>query len=160
LSLRMLTGAVVPSLVAIVAWFLVSPPSFRFAWGPIFLLPTIIIAWSWMSLPRRTSSQTFAVLTVSSVIVSVTAFSVLFRSQIEARTDSGVLALGFVEIEYPVAPLPDVPTAPRTMESGLVIQEPISGDQCWANYPLCTIYMGDKIGLLGRDIADGFVTLP
>lgn len=160
LSLRLLTLAVFPSIAAIIAWFVASPPSFRFAWGPIFLVPIIVIAWSWLNIPHRVRMQGFTVATVSVALLSVTAYSMLFRNQLDERNATGVVTLGSLNIGYSIAALPDVETVERTMESGLVVREPLVGDQCWSNYPLCTIFMGEKIGLLGHDIGDGFVTLP
>lgn len=160
LSLRLLAVALLPAGVAIVAWFAASPPSFRFAWGPLFLVPITIIAWSWLNLPKLPRIQGLTILAVSLAILSVTAYSALFRNQLSERTSAGFVTLGSWSIGYPIAPLPDVEVADRTMEGGLVVQEPVVGDQCWSNYPLCTIFMGEKIGLLGEDIRDGFVTLP
>jgi len=160
LSIRLLAVALFPSLAAIIAWFVASPPSFRFAWGPIFLVPIIVIAWSWLNLPRRTHMQAFTMVAVSLALLGVTTYSMLFRNQLAERNTTSFVTIGPLSIGYSIAPLPNVPTAERTMELGLVVQEPIVGDQCWSNYPLCTIFMGDKIGLLGEDIAEGFVTLP
>lgn len=160
LSVPLLAVALFPSLIAIIAWFVASPPSFRFAWGPIFLVPIIIISWSWLNLPRRTHMQALTMVAVSLALLGVTTYSMLFRNQLAERNTTSFVTIGPLSIGYSIAPLPDVPTAQRTMESGLVVQEPVVGDQCWSNYPLCTIFMGDKIGLLGQEIAEGFVTLP
>jgi len=44
IRLRPLLLAVFPSVIAALAWFTVSPPSYRFIWGPLFFTFMIPIA--------------------------------------------------------------------------------------------------------------------
>ena len=153
---RLLGIALLPSLLAVAAWFLASPPSFRFAWGPIFLIPIIVIAWSMVNASQHLPIQVTTLTLVSLTIAGVTAYSSAFRSQAPERTGTGYFIIGSVNVHYSLAPLPNVPTHEVIMKSGLVVQEPDTGDQCWANYPLCTFSMGDNITYLDDSIGSGF----
>jgi hypothetical protein len=103
-------------------------------------------------------AQGVTVALVSFAILAVTLFSALFRNQVAEKIAIGSWTLGSLNLNYSYAPLPDVATTQRTMASGLVVQEPIIGDQCWSNYPLCTYSMGDDIAFLDNSIENGFIT--
>ena len=113
-----------------------------------------------MALHRSERSGTLLLLPAACVIIIVTAFSAGFRNLAPSYSETGSFALGAWHVDYAYAPLPVVPTTPVRMITGLMVQEPDSGDQCWASYPLCTFSIGDRIGLLGESIGDGFVTVP
>lgn len=157
---RALALALLPGSLAVLAWFIASPPSFRFIWGPLFSLFFVILGAAIMAIQRAGRSVTVFLVGAAVVVLAVTSFSALFRNLGSDYTDAVEWSLGPIDVTYAVAPVPQVPTKPITMVTGLVIQEPVSGDQCWASYPLCTFSMGDRIGFLGEDIADGFVTAP
>lgn len=152
--------ALLPGGLAVVAWFIASPPSFRFIWGPLFSLFFVIIGAAITAIQRSGRSVTVVLVGVAVVVLAVTSFSAIFRNLGSEYTGEATWFLGPMQVTYPLAPVDPVPTRTITMVTGLVIQEPVSGDQCWASYPLCTFSMGDRIGLLGDTIADGFVTAP
>lgn len=163
-TMRQLLVVMVPSVVAIIAWFTISPPSFRFAWGPIFSAPVIVISAMLARIDRaqRNTSTPMVhrlpdiVIAVAAIgIIGVTVFSLGFRSQVDAITEPQTWRLGPVAIDYAIAPLPAVPTHEVTLGSGLVIRAPDTGEQCWDIHPLCTPLVGD-IEQRGASIADGF----
>jgi hypothetical protein len=53
--------------------------------------------------------------------------------------------------------MPVVETQDLNLESGLVARTPITGDQCWDVYPLCTFYPERSLGLRGPNLQDGFM---
>lgn len=157
---RALLLALLPGGLAVVAWFIASPPSFRFIWGPLFSLFFIVIGAAITAIHRAGRSVAIVFVAVAVVVLAVTSFSAVFRNLGSYYTDEAEWSLGPLHVDYSLAPVRPVPTKSITMVTGLVIQEPQSGDQCWASYPLCTFSMGDRIGLLGDEVADGFVTVP
>lgn len=161
---RQMLVVMAPSIVAVIAWFTISPPSFRFAWGPIFSAPAIVIAAALSRIDRSRGNgrvsmahrlPDLAVAMAAVGIIGVTAFSLAFRSQVDEMTDQQTWRLGPVAVEVAIAPLPQVATHDVELGSGLVIRAPDSGEQCWDVHPLCTPLVGD-IEYRGDSIADGF----
>ena len=157
---RALLLSLVPGTLATVVWFVASPPSFRFIWGPLFSMFFVVIGAAVLAVYRTGRSVTVVVAGAAIVVLAVTSFSVLFRNLNSEYTGEAQWSLGPLNVTYDLAPVPEAPTRPITMVTGLVIQEPEYGDQCWASYPLCTFSMGDRIGLMGDTISDGFFTAP
>lgn len=156
---RLLLLALVPGLVATMAWFLASPPSFRFIWGPLFACLFIPMGAALHAIYRAGRSITLALVAAAVVIFGVTAYSSAFRNLAADYTDLGHLRLGPVSVAYSLAPVPEVETRSYRTVSGLEVREPVNGDQCWGAYPLCTFSMGDRMALQGTSIGDGFVTV-
>ena len=125
--------SVLPSLVAVVSWFALTPPSYRFAWGPLFTLLTIPLGWLlWKSALTR-----IAVVGGAFAVIAVTVFSAGFRLDWAAIDQDSDWSLG-VSIPYQVAPVESVPVVGQLLPSGLSVLVPVESDQCWDNYPLCT----------------------
>ena len=158
LSIGLLFVALLPLTLATATWFLVSPPSFRFAWGPLILIPLVLIGWSGLHALDQVTLQKSVLIGVTFLVLGVTTYSSVFRNHAQERSEIGNFEIGSVNMRYTLAPLRDVPTTDREMRSGLIVKEPITGEQCWSNYPLCTYSMGDGIALYGDTIASGFVT--
>ena len=155
--------ALIPSTLALTAWFLFSPPSFRFTWGPavVFLVLPLGIALRQLRIAQHTlvagQSATKIGLVASAVCIgAVTTFSLAERNQFDTITQEQTWRLGPVAIGYAVTPIPLPPTTPIDVGNGLIIQTPSNGDQCWDNYPLCTSYTGQAITPRGPSIQDGF----
>lgn len=137
--------SVAPSLVATAVWWLVTPPSYRFAWGALFTLATIPIGWALWSLrgsadkesPPRYLRTDRLVAVMSLLVLAVTAYSALFRLDWSAINQPGTVDVG-VSIPVSFAPVIDVPVSEVRLESGVTLLLPENSDQCWANYPLCT----------------------
>jgi hypothetical protein len=136
---RLAALSAVPSLVAVLAWFVLTPPSYRFAWGPLFTLLTIPLGWLlWkISVDRVGAISRVAVAGGALAVVAVTVFSTGFRLDWAAIDQDESWTLG-VSIPYQVAPVVSVPVVEQLLPSGLAVLVPVASDQCWDNYPLCT----------------------
>ncbi|MDO8733430.1 MAG: hypothetical protein Q7L55_12810 [Actinomycetota bacterium] len=161
---RRLLLALIPSAVAILIWFFLLPPAFRFIWGPLFMLPATIIGWVLWRLyeqdhPGEAIGKAWLTPTViafSVPIVLVTVFSLVFRSDLGARKVGAHWNLG-ISIPYSVVPVRDVSVRELPLGNGLVIQLPLTSDQCWEVFPLCTPSPADALRLRGQQLTDGFL---
>lgn len=126
---------VAPGISASFFWFLVSPPSFRFGWGPLFATATVILAWGWM-VNRWADRYAIALGTLGVVGVMIAAL--------------------VVRVPTWPAQIPGAATTPLPLDSGLVIQVPDASDQCWGVFPLCTPSPASDLVLRGVDWRDGF----
>jgi hypothetical protein len=138
-------------------WWLATPPSFRFAWGPLFTLFAIPIGWSLWHLARGTTPAgvTWRRLSVAGLAVPIIA----------------VLAVGFsirldwssIDVEkrgwgvaFAVAEIPEAEVKMILLPSGLEITVPVITDQCWSAYPLCTPQAAEGLRLRGASLSEGF----
>ena len=161
---RRLLLAVFPSALAIAVWWVFLPPAFRFIWGPLFVLPATVIGWILWRLNEQdrlegVSSRAWLKLTVialSAPIILVTLFSFAFRSDLGATRVQAHWTLG-ISIPYTVVPVRDVSVRAVQLSGGLVIQEPVTGDQCWAVFPLCTSSPADDLRPRGTRLQDGYL---
>lgn len=152
-----------PSALAVTAWFVLSPPSFRFIWGPLFLLLCLPLGVLTSELSRsarspwlRQRGTAFVIFTSATVIALVTVVSITGRNQIEQMSDRETFAVGPLALPYKVAPLPRPATQEVVLPDGNLIFTPRFGDQCWDNYPLCVYFTGQNIEFRGMGIQDGF----
>lgn len=155
--------AMMPSAIAIATWWLVTPPSYRFIWGPLFTLATIPagMAWWWLARGadvnpvrrRRFVDTTVAVCALPIALVALG--SAAFRFDWATLNGSYQLQPGF---SVTIAPVPYAVTRELQLSSGLVITYPEESDQCWASYPLCS--PDPAPGLTMRDpfLGQGFTT--
>lgn len=162
-SWRALGAGLAPSVIAVIAWFVVSPPSFRFIWGPLFSLLFLVIGAALVALsrsprpwPRPRGTSVSALVACAVVVGLVTGYSTVARNQVGTITEGRDWTWGPVSIRYAVTPIPQPPVIPVEMRTGLVLETPEVGDQCWDNWPLCSFNMGDGIGLRGGSIQEGF----
>jgi hypothetical protein len=149
----------VPVFAADLVWFLASPPSFRFAWGPIFALGVVPLGaalWAWDRRDSRPALAQPAILAASLAVLAVTAVTAVTRSDPLTRTATVEWRIAGLSVSLPATPITDAPVAKRTLDSGLQVLIPTESDQCWANYPLCTAQLESTVALRGKDIADGF----
>lgn len=163
LAWHRVTAAAAPSAVAIVMWFGFSPPSYRFAFGPLFTLPIVVLAAALVALPfsstRWARLPTWVLTGVAGVLLLTTGYSALARHQVDRMTENRTWALGSITFDYAVAPIPRPETTPFTTSRGLELQVPSDGsDQCWDAWPLCTWNPSTSVGLRGSSIQQGFVT--
>lgn len=131
-----------PSVVMTVAWFVATPPSFRFAWGPVFTVLTVPLGWAaWQIVHSRTGrDRSRALMLVSALlavpVLLVTLYSAAMRLDTPAMTERREWSFG-VSIPFAVAPVPTVQTTEAGLSEGLVVRIPTSGEQCWSEFPLC-----------------------
>lgn len=153
---RGLMLAMVPSLLMTIVWWLATPPSFRFAWGPVFTLFTIPLGWLlWRVLgerrAQRRSNGTGWILAGAIVpVLAVTAYSVVARLDI-AMINSPRTWIAGVSLSYAVAPVPEPETHSVELARGLVVQVPKDGGLCWGAFPLCTPEPDGRVGYLRPD---------
>ena len=154
---RALGIAVLPSSTMILAWWLFSPPSYRFAWGPLITAVAIPVGWLWWRLRRSPNHRVLDLaLTVGVVIpvLGVAVFSAAARAPWEQFSAEASWA-GIVTYRY--APLPEVATSSRDLASGLSVIQPQNGEQCWATFPLCTPLIEPTTSFRGDVLSEGFV---
>ena len=161
IRLRVLVVALIPVIALDVLWFLASPPSFRFAWGPLFALGVIPLgaalqAWHRARTPRPTTLATATMTVAALAVLAITAVTAIWRSDPQTRTTAVEWRLGGVALSFPATPITEAPVTERTLDSGLTVLIPTESDQCWANYPLCTAQLESTVALRGADIAEGF----
>ena len=156
---RSLIVAISPSALAVIAWWTLTPPSFRFAWGPIFTVAAIPLGWSLWRLSTASSMRTLVHgATMGGLIVPVLAvvvFSSAVRLDVAAMTQERTWSLG-IHLPYAVAPIPSVETEQRDLVSGIALRVPTTGEQCWGDFPLCTPTPNPGLALRGTSIREGF----
>ena len=156
---RGLLLAMVPSVVTVFVWFFASPPSFRFAWGPLFSLGVIPLGWALYTLAQSKSiGRAIApVLTLglTTALVLLVGYCALARLD-TTWTKDRAFTLGPVQINYQVTPIPVPETKQQELPGGLVIFTPVPSDQCWDVYPLCVGQNSGEIRERGQSLQDGF----
>ena len=142
--------AVAPLAIAIAAWFLASPPSFRFAWGPVLMLPATVGGWSLWRL-RDGEVRRFTPALLAGGIVAVTVFSAF------ARLDIGAIASqrSWGPFTFAVTEPPVAATTPAMSTGGVPLVVPIGSELCWASWPWCTPLPNPDVTLLGDDFSEG-----
>jgi hypothetical protein len=158
-------ASAVPAAFTIPIWFLLTPPSFRFAWGPIFGLLAVLIGWGLFAITsseRQTRTRVqfipgLALAFGSVSVLGVVGYSTVARLDLSGSVERHTWAIGPIGIPYTVTPLllPEVSTT--TLESGLTIESPVPSDQCWGRYPLCSPQAPMTLRLQGSDLQSGFL---
>ena len=149
-----------PSALAIVAWLLFSPPSYRFAWGPLFVFGIAPLAAMLTAKqgPTGTSlhKSQWIVRTCSISVVSLIAITLTARTEFNSIDSARSWKIANLSIPYSVAPQSVVKTTSLNTDGGVAVQIPIEGDQCWATYPLCSPLPTPTLRFLGDDLESGF----
>jgi len=165
LRLRALALAMVPSLVAAAAWFVASPPSFRFAWGPVFTIGTIPLGWAVFLMTRAGSRHRLAsavrhggaVVVFAVVGVVLVAGCLVGRFGWSAPTAEHSWKLGPLAIGYRSATIEEPPVVSSTIASGMTVLMPTVGENCWAVFPLCTPRLPPTVHLRTGELQGGFL---
>ena len=151
-----------PAVITALVWFLASPPSFRFAWGPLFAMLVIPIGWALFVLAgvtegpwRRTGSLVVSVAAVGLTLLGLLSLGLRVHPW-TPRPDVLAWQLGGVSIDLPAVLPPIVSTHLLSLDSGLVVRVPADSDQCWAVYPLCTPQVDMSVTTRGSELAAGF----
>lgn len=161
---RAVALAALPSVLATAVWWAATPPSYRFAWGPIFTMATVPIGWLLWVLTRwggstATSARSWQWITAFGIAVPialVTGYSALARFDHSAIVAEREWRFG-VAVPYAVAPVVIAPTRTVLTGSGLVLRQPTQSDQCWGAYPLCTPEPTAGLRMRGAGIGEGFL---
>lgn len=159
---RAVATVTAPSIIAVVFWFLVSPPAFRFAWGPLFLVLIAPLGWIFAALmqsdrPAAKQRVIGIVLPLGSaaILIGASVATVAVRIDWVRITESRVWSLG-VNLPYAVAPVPAPPVEEQVLADGVRVLRPLLTDQCWSVYPLCTPTAEPTLRFLDGDLASGF----
>ena len=163
MALRSMMLAMLPSIVGVAAWFLTSPPSYRFIWGPLFTVAAIPIGlalWAILDKPSISPARSRKIIAGTSAIICapillVAIYSSIARLSIDSMTEDRSWNLG-VSIPYRVAPLPEVGVRTEQTYSGLELIVPIATEQCWGRFPLCTPRPVSTLEARGLGIDAGF----
>ena len=161
-SLRGLALVLAPCLLTIAVWFVATPPSFRFAWGPILGVGVLLVgwglwAWSLSPLPNaRRIVQTALPATAAVALILLAGYTAVARLQVSGPREERLWSLAGMSIPYSVVALPLPPTREVHLASGLTIAEPTESDQCWARFPLCAYGTERTVRLLGAQWPQGF----
>ena len=156
---RLLLLTMSPSVISVALWWLLSPPSFRFAWGPIFTSAIIPLGWSWAMLAKKTDNRIWSRLASSAFAASVTVvvlFTIIVRTDWQAMTEEKSWQLG-LSLPYVVTPIAQPELTEVSLASGLRVLQPRNGELCWSAFPLCTPQIADSVRLAGPTISDGFL---
>jgi hypothetical protein len=148
-----------PSAASIAAWWVFSPPSFRFSWGPLFTFFAVPIGWSlWLLVTHREHGPRWRVILVGGMVVPialVVTFSAMFRLHLDTRVETGEWSLG-VDVPYSYAPVQTALVTERELESGIQLRVPKESELCWSSYPLCSPDAPATLRYLGDGIQHGF----
>jgi hypothetical protein len=163
---RWLRGAVLlamaPSAMTVVVWWLVTPPSFRFVWGPLFMLAGVPLGWALHAVatssrrPWATRIDPALSVAATAVLVLLVGYCAAFRLDVGAATLPRTMSLGPITLGYSVAPVPDVVTEPHPAQGGIVLLAPVGDDLCWDVWPLCVGSLPVSVSPRGPSIQDGF----
>jgi hypothetical protein len=167
LHLGRVLACIAPSAVASLAWFTLTPPSYRFGWGPLFTLFVVPLSAALHVLSERPPDgsgrwsarvdRRLVLVSCALVLLVVTGYSAAFRNQVGQITEERSFAIGPVAVAYAVAPVPTPPTEAVTSSRGLTTLRSVEGDQCWDVFPLCTPMPEPGLGLRGDTLQDGFI---
>ena len=152
---------IIPAALTILVWFLASPPSFRFAWGPLFVLGTVPLGIGLATLARQYRSRWSQVPTLVASLAAgslamLALISMVVRVMPQPHEGRIMLVLGSLTAEVPAAVPPTPTTHLLTLDGGLTVRVPADSDQCWASYPLCTPVVAMDVVQRGPDLGDGF----
>ena len=161
---RLVAVCQIPGLVAVITWFTLSPPSFRFIWGPLFTIALLPLAAALYALSENTGRLTrpwnlaypLTAAGVVGILLCVTGYSAVFRNQAAQITESRTWSIGTLQLNYALAPIPKPKTNPVTLDSGLTVDITVETEQCWDTFPLCTPRIEPTIAMLGDSIQNGF----
>jgi len=157
LRIRRLIVVIAPAGLSVMFWWLLTPPSFRFAWGPIFASMAIPAGWFlWRARPSCLLARVSTLL-VTAVLTLLVSFCSVTRIHPDLRTAQAQMGIGALRIGYSLAPIPVPPTVERELPTGVRLLYPTQSDQCWGAYPLCTYFTDTNISYRGDGIGEGFL---
>ena len=153
----LLALALLPSGVTVVVWFVATPPALRFAWGPLFALPLIAVAWSSSRLLEKSVRPVVPLLATTSLVLvaGVSMGALVLDSRDETRPLVPARLMG---LAGQVEAFPEVTLIPLPLPSGVSIAAPDGPTfQCWGEV-LCSPQRPPGLDSRGPEPAEGFVT--
>jgi hypothetical protein len=162
LRLYVLAALWVPSGAAVLAWFLVSPPSYRFAWGPLVVFASAPLAATLanyhLGSRRLETVSRWIPRACGAVTLGLVLIALAFRTDYSSMSQQRVWSLGPVSVGYVVSPPPQVATSRTVTQGGVEVLVPLEGDQCWGVYPLCSPLPPESLRFISGDLASGFTS--
>lgn len=158
---RRIVVSTAPAVVAVFVWFVASPPTFRFIWGPLVMMFAIPIGWLIHSLRYASTSRRHDVARTAllgtgvALLVVPGLLTVTVRIPWTEYTQQTAMP-GPIPLTYVLAPLPSPETSVVSLPSGLEIRRPVPTDQCWSVYPLCSPDFPESLEPRGAWIGAGF----
>lgn len=161
---KLLGLVLLPSVLSVLVWWVATPPSYRFIWGPVMSIPATLIGWGiWRMasgkeggvIRSRVLLRSFAIATCVPVVI-VIAFTAVTRTHWSSINSDRVWELG-VEVPYAVAEIQTPQTSKTKLSSGLMVRIPTFNEQCWNDYELCTPTPPATLRLRGSTVQDGFL---
>jgi hypothetical protein len=159
LSWRLMMLSMFPSAISLIFWWLLTPPSFRFAWGPLFTFAAVPLGWAVWSLVRTESRMSWsrvASLGFSVPIILVVIVTMTTRVDWASMDEKKQWRLG-LEIPYVVTPITQPDISMTTLESGLEVLVPLDSELCWGAFPMCTSRIAESVRLAGSTLEDGLL---
>ena len=160
MRLQVLVTLWVPSAAALGAWFLASPPSYRFAWGPLVIFGIAPMAAVMVARQRAQEvplgASRWIARACGALVVSLVAITLTTRTDFASIDSPRTWDLTGLSIPYVVTSQPTVDTTDLVTEGGVTVRVPRVGDQCWDTYPLCSPLPTPSLGFLGSDMESGF----
>jgi len=159
---RPLLAALAPSILGTAAWWLASPPGFRFGWGPLVTLFAVPLGWALWRLRDHANGWTRALPgmapVMSAVLIGgVSVVALAGHTPWSSFDREARAAVGPLSIPYAHAPVVEPITQDTVTESGLRLVAPVTTDQCWQVFPLCSPAASPTLRLRGQDLARGFL---
>ena len=153
---RALALALLPSAGAAVFWFVFTPPSFRFAWGPLFTLGTVTLGWvAWQGIRSNGKRLAWLKVAVAAVFLPMAMVTLALRIDFAAPTET--ITARWLPITFAVAPITTVEIAAVELPSGLPALVPTTGDQCWDAFPVCSPQLPPTLALRGETLQEGLL---
>lgn len=153
---RALFIALLPSGVAAGFWFLFTPPAFRFGWGPLFTLGTITLGWvAWLQIQRTPLQVNWVKTGAAGLFLLVCVVTLAVRIDYSAPTQS--VTARWLPITFTVTPITQAEVTSLELPSGLPALVPITGDQCWEAFPVCSPQLPETLRLKGATLQEGFL---
>jgi len=162
MRLKVVVTLWVPSAAALGAWFLASPPSYRFAWGPLVIFALAPLAA--VMVARQPAQEVglgaprWVARACGVLVVSLVAITLTTRTDFASIDDPRTWDVAGLSIPYVVTPQPTVDTTDLMTEGGDTVRVPRVGDQCWNTYPLCSPLPTPSLGFLRSEIGSGFAS--
>lgn len=162
---KSLTLTMIPSVFAVCFWWVATPPSFRFVWGPLFTCATIPIGISiWRLKASAPKTKVFAGFTIgrvmqigiSTALLLLVCICVPLRLHLNDNKESMNWNFG-VSIPYSVTPVTRPDTTDASLASGIQLKVPVKSEQCWQVFPLCSPRVPQGLRFVNETIQSGFV---
>lgn len=157
--------AAFPSALAVIFWWIATPPSFRFIWGPLFTCATIPLGMCiWRLSQTRSQREFLPKIKVANLIQAGSACFLMLvvivciplRLHLSDNKQQEQWTLG-ISLPYNVTPVVSLETTITTLPSGLQVRQPVNSEQCWMVFPLCSPRVPQGLAFVDGTTQSGFM---